>query len=198
MRRTTGAIEGGGTHWAVEDSRVGESTVVVAVNSSPMLASALEACRHSARPCVSVVKAISEPFSANRALRAASASTCSLSLASEVASAARVSVLRGLGRGRFGSIALLRLASPRTANACAAFGFASSSRRILRASVSLSTLRAALKVSERLPTPALSDSLTSSRRVERPSLRRRTALATFSERTESGSCAAVGSARLSL
>eukprot|EP00965_Chrysotila_dentata_P087043 2873477-Pleurochrysis_carterae.AAC.1 len=68
---------------------------------------------------------------------------------------------------------------------------------MLRASASLSTLRAALNVSERSPTPALSDSLTS-RRVERLSLRRRTALATFSERTESGSCAAAGSARLSL
>eukprot|EP00965_Chrysotila_dentata_P119317 3944395-Pleurochrysis_carterae.AAC.1 len=68
---------------------------------------------------------------------------------------------------------------------------------MLRASASLSTLRAALKVRYRLPTPALSDSLTS-RRVERLSLKRRTALATFSERTESGNCAETGSARLSL
>eukprot|EP00965_Chrysotila_dentata_P095271 3149154-Pleurochrysis_carterae.AAC.1 len=51
-------------------------------------------------------------------------------------------------------------------------------------------------VSVRSPTPALSDDLTSSR-VDRLSLRRRTALATFSESTESGNCAAVGSERLS-
>eukprot|EP00965_Chrysotila_dentata_P042894 1424396-Pleurochrysis_carterae.AAC.1 len=62
---------------------------------------------------------------------------------------------------------------------------------MLRASASLSTLRAAAKVRDRLPTPALSESLTS-RRVERLSLKRRTALATFSERTESGNCAETG------
>eukprot|EP00965_Chrysotila_dentata_P146776 4846506-Pleurochrysis_carterae.AAC.2 len=60
-----------------------------------------------------------------------------------------------------------------------AFGFDSSSRRTLRASASLSTLRAALIVSARLPTPALRESLTSSS-VERLSLRRRTAVGQLS------------------
>eukprot|EP00965_Chrysotila_dentata_P155537 5139198-Pleurochrysis_carterae.AAC.1 len=64
-------------------------------------------------------------------------------------------------------------------------GFVSSSRRMLRASVSLSTLRAAAIVSERLPTPALRVNFTSSS-VEMLSLRRRTAFAIFSESTVSG------------
>eukprot|EP00965_Chrysotila_dentata_P166130 5485588-Pleurochrysis_carterae.AAC.1 len=67
---------------------------------------------------------------------------------------------------------------------------------MLRASASLSTLRAALIVSDKSPTPALSESFTSSR-VEMLSLSRRTAFATFSESTVSGSCADAGSARLS-
>eukprot|EP00965_Chrysotila_dentata_P050847 1686286-Pleurochrysis_carterae.AAC.1 len=46
---------------------------------------------------------------------------------------------------------------------------------MLRASASLSTLRAALRVRDGLPTPAVSESFTS-RRVERLSLKRRTAL----------------------
>eukprot|EP00965_Chrysotila_dentata_P258492 6213238-Pleurochrysis_carterae.AAC.2 len=67
---------------------------------------------------------------------------------------------------------------------------------MLRASASLSTLRAALIVSDRSPTPAQSESFTSSR-VEMLSLSRRTAFAIFSESTVSGSCAEAGSARLS-
>eukprot|EP00965_Chrysotila_dentata_P096837 3200488-Pleurochrysis_carterae.AAC.1 len=67
-----------------------------------------------------------------------------------------------------------------------ALGFTSSSRRTFRTSASLRTLRAALMVSDRLPTPALSDNLTS-RRVDKLSLRRRTAFAIFSARIESGS-----------
>eukprot|EP00965_Chrysotila_dentata_P022501 744885-Pleurochrysis_carterae.AAC.2 len=100
----------------------------------------------------------------------------------------------GSGRGRFGSAVFARSSFPRTANACAAFGFSSSSRRTLRTSASLSTLRAALIVSERSPTPALRESLTS-KSVDRLSFRRRTALATFSDNTESGSCAASGRER---
>eukprot|EP00965_Chrysotila_dentata_P081197 2680518-Pleurochrysis_carterae.AAC.1 len=68
MRRTTGATAGDGAHGAIVDPRVGESAIAVAVKSSPMPASALVACRHNARPCVSVVKAISVPFSTNKAL----------------------------------------------------------------------------------------------------------------------------------
>eukprot|EP00965_Chrysotila_dentata_P165154 5453268-Pleurochrysis_carterae.AAC.2 len=102
----------------------------------------------------------------------------------------------GSGRGRLGSLGLSRFASPRTANACAAPGLDSSSRRTFRASASLSTPRAAPMVRGRLPTPAMSDSLTSSR-VEMLSLRRRTAFAIFSGKTESGSCADAGSERLS-
>eukprot|EP00965_Chrysotila_dentata_P234702 6200335-Pleurochrysis_carterae.AAC.1 len=106
------------------------------------------------------------------------------------------------GRGRFGSAGLPRASFTRssllrTANAWAAPGFASSSRRTLRTSASLSTLRAAPIVSARSPTPALSDSLTSSS-VERLSLRRRTALATFSDMTESGNCAGTESDLFSL
>eukprot|EP00965_Chrysotila_dentata_P113552 3752705-Pleurochrysis_carterae.AAC.1 len=67
---------------------------------------------------------------------------------------------------------------------------------MLRASASLSTLRAALMVSPRSPTPELSESFTSSS-VERLSLRRRTALAIFSDSTESGSWAGMDSDRLS-
>eukprot|EP00965_Chrysotila_dentata_P053392 1771531-Pleurochrysis_carterae.AAC.1 len=103
----------------------------------------------------------------------------------------------GSGRGRLGSAFFARSCLPSTAKACAAFGYDSSSRRTLRASASLSTLRAALMVSERLPTPALSESLTSSS-VDRLSLKRRTAFATFSDSTESGSCAATGRERFSL
>eukprot|EP00965_Chrysotila_dentata_P162152 5355216-Pleurochrysis_carterae.AAC.1 len=98
----------------------------------------------------------------------------------------------GSGRGRLGSAVFVRSSLPRTAKACVEFGFDSSSRRTLRASASLSTLRAAAMASARLPTPALSDSLTSSS-VDRLSFRRRTAFATFSDSTESGSCAATGS-----
>eukprot|EP00965_Chrysotila_dentata_P197972 6178521-Pleurochrysis_carterae.AAC.3 len=67
-----------------------------------------------------------------------------------------------------------------------ALGLDSSSRGTLRASASVSTLRAALIVSARLPKPELSESLTSSS-VDRLSLRRRIAFATFSDSTESGS-----------
>eukprot|EP00965_Chrysotila_dentata_P177152 5851081-Pleurochrysis_carterae.AAC.1 len=97
MRGAAGAAEGAGAHGSIDDSLVREPSIAVAEKSSPTPASALEACRHGARPCVSVVKAISDPFSANRALRAASASTCSLSSVLEAARAARVSVLRGFG-----------------------------------------------------------------------------------------------------
>eukprot|EP00965_Chrysotila_dentata_P102079 3369398-Pleurochrysis_carterae.AAC.2 len=102
----------------------------------------------------------------------------------------------GSGRGRLGSVGLPRFASPRTANACAELGLDSSSRRTLRAFALLSILRAAPMVSARSPTPALNDSLTSSR-VGRLSLSRRTAFATFSESTVSGSWANAGSERLS-
>eukprot|EP00965_Chrysotila_dentata_P146857 4848678-Pleurochrysis_carterae.AAC.1 len=94
----------------------------------------------------------------------------------------------GSGRGRFGSAGLLRAASPRTANACAESGLDSSSRRTLRASTSLSRLRAALIVSDRLPTPAQSKSFTSSN-VEMLSLSRWTAFAIFSDSTVSGNWA---------
>eukprot|EP00965_Chrysotila_dentata_P015295 505958-Pleurochrysis_carterae.AAC.2 len=105
------------------------------------------------------------------------------------------------GRGRLGSVGLARASLlwssfPRTAKACVAPGLDSSSRHMLRASASLSTLRAALMVSPRLPTPEFSESLTSSS-VDRLSLRRRTALAIFSDSTESGSCAGMGNDRLS-
>eukprot|EP00965_Chrysotila_dentata_P200433 6179972-Pleurochrysis_carterae.AAC.4 len=68
----------------------------------------------------------------------------------------------GSGRGRFGSVGLFRVASLLTAKACAALGFASSSRLTLRASASLRTLRAALSVRAKSPTPALRESFTSS------------------------------------
>eukprot|EP00965_Chrysotila_dentata_P260249 6213839-Pleurochrysis_carterae.AAC.1 len=92
----------------------------------------------------------------------------------------------GSGRGRLGSAFFVRSSFPRTAKACDALGFSSSSRRTFRTSASLRTLRAALMVSDRFPTPALSDILTS-RRVDKLSLRRRTAFAIFSDRIESGS-----------
>eukprot|EP00965_Chrysotila_dentata_P084751 2796943-Pleurochrysis_carterae.AAC.1 len=59
MRRAFGAASGDGARGVTEDSCVGESAVAVAAQSSSMPASALAACRHNARPCVSVVKAIS-------------------------------------------------------------------------------------------------------------------------------------------
>eukprot|EP00965_Chrysotila_dentata_P120366 3979977-Pleurochrysis_carterae.AAC.2 len=102
----------------------------------------------------------------------------------------------GSGRGRFGSVGLSRTSFPRTANACSELGLASSSRRTLRASTSLSTLRAALMVRAKLPTPAFNESLTSSN-VDKLSLRRRTAFAIILESTASGSWADVGRERLS-
>eukprot|EP00965_Chrysotila_dentata_P111259 3677906-Pleurochrysis_carterae.AAC.1 len=102
----------------------------------------------------------------------------------------------GSGRGRFGSAGLARSSLLRTAKACSELGLDSSSRRILRASVSLSTPRAAHIVKAKFPTPAERASFTSSN-VEMLSLRRRTALATFSDKTVSGSRALTGSERLS-
>eukprot|EP00965_Chrysotila_dentata_P245450 6206562-Pleurochrysis_carterae.AAC.1 len=68
----------------------------------------------------------------------------------------------GSGRGRLGSAVFERSSLLRTAKACAEFGLSSSSRRTLRASASLRTLRAAPMVSARSPTPELRDNLTSS------------------------------------
>eukprot|EP00965_Chrysotila_dentata_P104350 3445735-Pleurochrysis_carterae.AAC.2 len=97
----------------------------------------------------------------------------------------------GSGLGRFGStglgsIGLRREASSRTANAWAESACDSSSRLTFRTSTSLSTLRAALKVRARSPTPAFRANFTSSR-VEMLSLSRRTAFAIFSDSTVSGS-----------
>eukprot|EP00965_Chrysotila_dentata_P205718 6183124-Pleurochrysis_carterae.AAC.1 len=72
MRRAFGATAGGDARGVTEESRVAESAVAVVAQSSSMPASAHAACRNNARPCVSVVKAISAPFSANKALRAVS------------------------------------------------------------------------------------------------------------------------------
>eukprot|EP00965_Chrysotila_dentata_P070358 2324981-Pleurochrysis_carterae.AAC.4 len=101
----------------------------------------------------------------------------------------------GSGPGRFGSAGLARSSLLRTAKACRELGLDSSSRRTLRASVSLSTPRAALIVRAKLPTPAVRASFTSSK-VEMLSLRRRTAFAIFSDRTVSGSRALAESERL--
>eukprot|EP00965_Chrysotila_dentata_P079510 2622169-Pleurochrysis_carterae.AAC.3 len=102
----------------------------------------------------------------------------------------------GSGRGRFGSVGFSRVASPFRAKACEDPGLDSSSRLTLRASASLKTLRAALTVSARLPTPELRDNLTSNS-VDRLLLSRRTALAIFSDSTASGRRAESGSERLS-
>eukprot|EP00965_Chrysotila_dentata_P229325 6197125-Pleurochrysis_carterae.AAC.2 len=164
---------------------------------------------------------MSPPTCANSALRAESVLFCDSASDSDVASAARDSVLRDPGfvdclsphalrlgqslcqceplhqrQGAHFSLRWVPVADVWDQQVCHdrhrralrthALRSDSTSRRTLRASTSLSTLRAALMVRARFPTPALRDNFTSSS-VERLSLRCRTALATISESTVSGS-----------